>query len=196
MDWNANFYAKCHTLYEAGMNYGIPEDWLAGLVFVECASIAPQAHRLEAAVLKELYTVIQGGTSTAFPGFNESPIQPYIRRVAKTSVADITALASSWGIGQIMGYQYFTRWKLVPREFTNLSLAASLDYTLRLMAAGLLYARQAEPSNPYEALLRWWNTGRAAIPSDGKEHTYSPTYIPRAVAAQKAYKDYLNGRTY
>lgn len=165
-----------HPFYKRVPNYGVPESWLAGLVFVENASLDPMAHRFEPGVFAEIKRVSQGHLSRIFPGFNQPFIRNFIRNATEDTLRD---MASSWGLGQIMGYDYFLRWHVLPNRFTELTFLESVNFTLHRMSVGI---EMEVIGYSYEKLLRWWNTGHP----DGE--TYSPTYVSRAIEARNEYE--------
>jgi len=187
--WTLKAYPVLHPAYQQCENHGIAEYWLAGLVSVECSSLNPRASRFEPGVFHAINIAKSGKTPAAFPGFaGKSALAQFIRHA---SVGDLTALASSYGLGQIMGYHYYAQWGMEPVQFENLTVLQSVDLTLKLMYAWLIAAEHAQPDDPYRALLRKWNTGSATKPANGVEKTFSPYYIPNAIKASIDYKNYL-----
>lgn len=202
--WAEKAYPILHPAYKATKNYGVPEDWFAGLVAVECASLHPKARRFEngfykdparpGGVFAEVLTVRNGKVSKDFPGFNTGKLKAYITN-PHTTITDLADLATSFGFGQIMGYHYFSKWGLLPEQFSNLGVQDSTTYTLRMMAEGMGWANkylktQESPdwSRNFEYLMRWWNTGRVL------GHTYDPDYVANATAARNAYREVLHDR--
>lgn len=192
--WAAKAYPILHPAYQATKNYGVPEEWFAGLVAVECTSLHPKARRFENGVFGELQAAKRGKVSKEFPGFSTGKIKAYIVN-PHTSPSDLADLATSFGLGQIMGYHFFMKWGLLPEQFGNLSVQDSTTYTLRMMAEGMGWVnkylktqKQPEWGRNYEFLLRWWNRGSVL------GQTYDPNYVANATAARNAYKEVLHDR--
>jgi hypothetical protein len=191
MTWQEKCYDVIHSHYKSGLNYGIPEHWLAGLISQECSRLDPKAARFEPHVYSAIIKAKKGITSPSFPGFNGTgKLARYIDNPLTTD-DDLRALATSYGLGQIMGYHYYNKWSVTPDKFKNLTVKQSIEYTLRMMGEGLPFARIGEPSDPFRALMRWWNTGSAKKPKDGIERVHNPTYLDNAVKWAKTYKELL-----
>lgn len=190
--WAETAYPIIHAAYQANKNYGVREEWLAGLIAVECASLNPKAKRFEAGVFKEVMKVRKNGVSFAFPGFSTGKLRAFILNPSIKD-DDLIPLATSYGVGQIMGYQYLNRWGVLPCVFENLTMHDSVMFTLRMMAEGVGWAQkfiivQLSPQpwdRFYEFVLRWWNTGQVL----GK--TYDPDYVAHATEAMEAYMEVM-----
>lgn len=192
--WAAKAYPILHAAYQANKNYGVPEDWFAGLVAVECGRLDPKAKRFEKHVFTAIMRVRNGGKSAAFPGFGSGQLGQFIRN-SELSIEALEPLATSYGLGQIMGYHYLNKWGLPPRLFSNLSVNDSAKYTLRMMAEGMAWARKLLESQTapdwgkyYEYLMRWWNTGSCT----GKTH--NADYVKNATLARDAYRAEMEAR--
>lgn len=197
MSYIETFHSKVYPLYKAGKNFGIPIDWLAGLVSVENSTINPQAHRFEQHVYEAMVNARKGVVSSYFPGFASKTSKLGIAiHGSNVTDDDLKTMATSWGIGQIMGYHYVSRFNMTPKEIKTMTLAKSVDTTLQFMRLGWDTALRHEPTNPFKGLMRWWNTGDARQPvkSDGTpyEKTHSPNYLSNAEASRKAYKAFLD----
>lgn len=178
--WAEKAYDLIHPAYKAGLNRGIPEDWLAGLIFVECSRLDPKASRFEPHVFESVMWVKEGHKSTAFPGFNSGPIHSFIMRTHDKQ--QLRSLASSWGLGQIMGYHFINKWGIPPVAYKNQNFKDSVQYTLYFMADGMKFAKN------FKQLVTWHNTGSTT----GK--TYSPKYCDNAEKARVAYKAVMEAR--
>lgn len=192
--WAAKAYPILHAAYQANKNHGVPEDWFAGLVAVECGRLDPKAKRFEAHVFDAVMRVRNGKKSAAFPGFSSGRLGRFIRD-PRLKIEELEPLATSYGLGQIMGYHYINKWALPPDQFTNLSMNNSAKYTLAMMADGMGFARklldaQAAPDwgKYYEYLMRWWNTGSCT------GQTHNADYVKNAALAQCAYKAVMEAR--
>lgn len=195
-NWVAQHFGTLRRIYRTNKNYGVPEEWFAGLVSVECASVNPKAKRTEPEVCAEILKVRNGGISTAYPGFNAGRLGTFIKD-PHNSRDRVLMLGDSYGIGQIMGYHYLERWGVLPEQFSNLTLEQSAMYTLRYMAEAEGNARKfvqaqhsPQPWNRlYEFMLHIWNTGHAVgVP------TTDPQYVAKAYAARKAYQQAMGGK--
>ncbi len=190
--WVERAHALIHPAYCAGKNYGIREEELAGLISVECARLDPKASRFEPHVHADILKALYGQTPRNHPGFMNQKFRAFIQGA---SVEERRALASSYGLGQIMGYHYFLKWGLKPAQFTNLTVEESVRYTLRMMAEGQGWAvkfiksqQKQEWGRVYEFMLRWWNTGSV----HGK--TYHPDYVANATKMRDNYRRLLDGK--
>lgn len=176
--WIKKAFCQIHPIYRASRNYGLPESYLVGLIYVECSSLDPKANRFEPSVMESIETVARGKPSQAYPGFNQGAIRQYILRNAENE-AMLKPLATSYGVVQIMGYHYLINWGLVPAQFQTVDFQESLHYSTLFVAGELGRA------NNYEELLRIHNTGRP----DGQ--TYDPEYVEKATTVMEAYREYL-----
>jgi hypothetical protein len=190
--WAEDAHPVLHAAYKANKNHGVPEEWFAGLVAVECARLDPRANRFEPHVYRELVRVNAGRGSYLFPGFETGRLGAYIKAPGRMET-ELRMLATSYGLGQIMGYHYLNKWGMEPPTFTHLSVNDSTMYTLRMMAEGMGWARkwiqvQASPQpwgRQFELMIRWWNTGQVL----GKP--YSSDYVVRAANAREHYKEVM-----
>ena len=149
-------------------------DQLVGICAVENASLNPLATRFEPSVYEGAMLVKDGHSSKNFPGFEENST---LARFIKTSTNDeVRMFCSSWGLGQIMGYQYLQHWTVPLEEYTHLTLEEALYFMAKYAQLGFQYATS------FEELLHWWNTGSTT----GK--TYSADYVLNALAAQAAWR--------
>lgn len=185
-------YEKIHPLYKRMANHGVPEYWLAGLIMVEDPQLNPRAFRFEEHVYQAVLQAYRGRQNPSLPGFISNPrLRMYIQSTKDTD--RLRSLATSYGLGQIMGYHYLDKFNLKPEEFTNLTMYDSLRYTLEFMALGMKWLApgtrfQGVRIDDYEQLLRWWNTGSTS------GTTYNGNYVKTAKAYAAAYKALLLSR--
>lgn len=177
--WVNNMHKILHPIYKSSLNHGIPEHWVAGLIRVECASMNPRASRFEPHVFRAVMQAKEGKRNPNFPGFMSGRIKAFIDSTDNQD--DLKSLATSYGVGQIMGYHYVNKWDMKPKQYTQLSMGDSIRYTMRMMADGMKWAKS------YPELLRWWNTGSV----NGK--TYHAHYVDTASRTAAAYLSILSG---
>ena len=179
-NWVVKAYSLLHEhilKYTSGTP--IPPEWVAGLIFVECARLDPKATRFEPHVYKAVELAKKGQTPASFPGFRTNTI--LYKFIKETSnIEDLKSVASSYGLGQIMGYHYIEKWGLKPEQFRNLTNEQSIRYTVAFMMIGMKFAQ-----GNYGNLMRWWNTGSI----NGK--TYHANYVLNAQSAMMSYKKYM-----
>jgi hypothetical protein len=160
--WAEKAYKQLHFYFEKYRGR-VPEEWLAGIVYVECARLDPKAKRFEEKVYQSVLWVKKGNKSQSYPGFNAGPIHDLI--VKTDDIAVLKSIATSYGHGQLMGYNYVTHLNWGPEHYINLSVEDSIQALCRF--ANNQYIRIRFPQltkngkvyPPYEQLLRMWNTG-------------------------------------
>lgn len=183
--WTEKCYKLLHTYilkYTQGTD--LPPQWVAGLISVECARLDPKASRFESHVYESVMWVKKGNKSTSFPGFNSGRINQFIK--GHNDIGQLKSLATSYGLGQLMGYHYVNKWGLEPEVYTNLSLEESVKYTVLFMLDGLKFCKEGLVKNGrqygvYEQLMRWHNTGSTT------GTTYHPDYVVNAINKSNQY---------
>lgn len=187
--WSEKCYKLCHHyILKYTKDTNIPPEWVAGLIGVECARLQPTASRFEAHVYESVMWVKKGNKSTAFPGFNEGRIRNFI--LGTSNIDKLKSLATSYGLGQIMGYHYVDKWGLEPEEYMNLTFETSIKYTVLFMRFGMKFVKfpyldkNGKKYQPYEQLMRWHNSGSTT------GTTYHPSYYQNAQQMADKYKKY------
>jgi hypothetical protein len=185
--WDQQVYDLIHEAYKKHPNFGIREEWVAGLISVENRSLLPGATRFEEGVFKSLKVAQAGNVPKSFPGFATGAVKAYIRNAPDDK---LKILATSYGLFQIMGYHYLIKWGVNPEVLHKLTVDRQVEYALNMMGTGFVYA-QSNNTNTEEAnfkeLARWWNTGSI----NGK--TYHADYADNAWKAVQSYKAFLKG---
>lgn len=164
--WDGAIRAACQGT-------SIPPQFVAALVANESGGRA-DACRYEPMVYGALVKV-QQGRKPRFGGFIRE-------QLADKTPGELRALATSWGLTQIMGYNAAA--KGVPVGFTgddarapetNLALAVEMltDFARRF---------RLDLGHDFQALLHTWNTGSP----DGR--TFDPDYVPRALKRMEIYR--------
>jgi hypothetical protein len=189
--WVEKCYKACHHFilkYTEGSE--IPPEWIAGIINVECGRLDPKASRFEPHVYESIMWVKKGNKSKSFPGFNTGKIYQYISKTNDVSL--LKSLATSYGLGQLMGYHYLDKFNIKPEEYMNLTFESSVKYTVEFARIGYKFIhfpyreKGAQKYSPFDQLLRWWNTGSTT------GVTYNSDYTKRANEAASLYKQYMN----
>lgn len=190
VSWEEKAFKLLHSSIEKyTKGTSIPPEWVAGLIYCECSKLDPKASRFEIHVFESIMWVKKGNKSTAFPGFNSGPINKFIKETS--DIEQLKALATSYGLGQLMGYHYFMRWGMKPYQFMNLNIDDSVRYTVEFMKFGYNYlvfpfaVKNGKKYLPYEQLMRWHNTGSRT------GATYSPDYCRKAKEMAEKYRKYM-----
>lgn len=158
----------------------VPFDHIVGIVYNEDTILDPKACRFEPGVYKHVLEAKMGHRSPAFPGFELNPIHKYIFQYSIDSV-ELKSLATSYGLGQIMGYTYLG-WGMLPTAYMNLSLVQSLQCLMKFYTLILLRAAPTiTHPDLYDNILHIWNTGSVG----GK--TFNPAYVADAKRAADAW---------
>lgn len=174
------------TIAYACRNSAVPPHFLAALIANESGGDA-SVKRFEAAVLVSLWNVLTGRKAT-FGSIGRQDLLDYLipsasgilgglQGVALGAVTRLDGLATSWGLTQIMGY-----------NFLGVVEPAALADPVRNMnlALGLLeqFSNRwsLDPSKDFEQLFRCWNTGRP----DGA--TYDPKYPDKGILRLEIYR--------
>jgi len=174
----------------------VPPSFLAALIANESGGDA-NARRFEPGVLSALWQVLLG-RKAAYGSIGARDLIQFLTGGAAASMvaaqslpADafqrLDALATSWGLTQIMGYevlmlQYSAIFSAVVRGTVSLK---DTDLSLRLtikMLADFAQRWNLSLSTDADRLFDCWNTGRPhAVTAD-------PNYIPQGLARMKIYE--------
>lgn len=179
--WGALLLAVCASS-------SCPPALLAALIANESGG-DPESKRFEPAVLGSLWNVLMA-RKPAYGAIGRQDLLTYLSAghvlsppltgdVGIYAMQSLDALATSWGLTQIMGYHAF-----------DLSLAIAMLQTAEGNLRGalkLLTQFATRFSLEYDAdaadIFRCWNTG---VP-DGK--TYDPQYVPNGLQRVKLYEE-------
>jgi hypothetical protein len=193
-DWGAIIAQACHLS-------SVPETFLAALTANESGG-DPNASRFEPGIYRHLKAVREGSAShwgsitgdaiadeliemtlpyDGAPKSNpDDAMQVVVFGKLPTDVTDqdLRALATSWGLVQIMGYH------MIGRRGT---VAALLDPLAHYRIALELLAEFAQHygldmTREFEEMFRCWNTGNPT----GKTH--DPAYVPNGLLRMKLYR--------
>lgn len=167
----------------------VPKEFLAGFVGVEAGkdragNLKPEATRFEPGVFEDLkslrdngYCFVGGKKKINYSGVKRSQIQT-------ATNADLRALATSYGLTQIMGWHCINNLQCTIADLRDPD--KHLIYAVRLLTlVGGEYLRR----NDFAPVLRIWNTGSPT----GK--TYHASYVPNALAVAAAYKEIQQNTT-
>jgi hypothetical protein len=168
----------------------VPPSFIAGMIANESEGNA-NAKRFESAVLSSLWQVLLG-RKAAYGSIGRADLVAYIADLATPALAmptslpgnalqNLDALASSWGLTQIMGYHVLEHGSPAAHH-GDLELAEiSIRSTIWLLAK---FAAQfsLDLASDFEDLLRCWNTGRP----DGK--TFDPNYVSNGMTRKALYE--------
>jgi len=189
-DWGA-------LLQEACKYSSIPLEFIAALIANESGG-NPDARRFEPGVFKHLQAVRDGReprygslraedlrTPRPDAAGHRPALQPF-------SDDELRALATSWGLTQIMGYHCLS-WERQPGDLLdpkfNLGLAVRL--ATHFIEAFQLDVRR-DGGGDYEGLFRCWNSG---APRDDPKttrlegKTFDPHYAERGLARMAIYRE-------
>jgi hypothetical protein len=174
-------------IQEAAAGTLIPPEFLAALVANETGG-DPSKKRFEKTVLLELWEVIQG-RAPKFGSISGADLLRAVTWIPTTaasqgaivmvSMRSLDALATSWGLTQIMGYQS------IPLGFQVEDLhnpAECLHHTQRILM-DFVSEFKFNPKTDAEKLFDCWNTGRPT----GKP--FDPNYVADGVARMEIYRD-------
>jgi hypothetical protein len=192
-DWGAIIAQACHLS-------SVPPEFLAALTANESGG-DPNATRFELSIYQRLRAVHEGRASQfwnitgnaladellemALPYDDTPKADPDAMQVPifgklpeDVDDQDLRALATSWGLTQIMGYQMIGRRGTVatlldPPEHYRIALELLAEFAQH---CGL------DVTAEFEQMFRCWNTGRP----DGK--TYDSAYVPNGLARMKLYR--------
>lgn len=160
----------------ASVYSAVPRELLAGLIGVEAGKdrhgqLKEDARRFEPYVFERLREV-RDGHRTSYNNIRRAQLKD-------TTDASLRALATSYGLTQIMG------WWAIHLGCTVADLRSSdkhLDYAAQLIQRNALKHIESNPA----AVFRIWNTGRA----NGRTH--DPDYVYNAIAVMGTYRDLVD----
>lgn len=155
----------------------LPAGFLAALVANESGG-HNDARRFEPKVLGSLWEVLLG-RKTAYGSIGRAVLVNYFAAVRNGQLAvtpnslppdafeRVDALASSWGLTQIMGYHVLG----TSHDVDDLKLPEThLPFAVKMLH-GFAEEFKFDPATDFEKLFRCWNTGRP----DGQ--TFDPNYV-------------------
>jgi hypothetical protein len=158
----------------------VPEAFLAALVANESGG-NENAKRFEHGVLSALWEVLQG-RAAAYGSIKGSLLVAYVAGVQVPTInvpanlpADafqrVDALATSWGLTQIMGY-HILEWA---KNLDDLKQSpGNLDLAVKMLA-GFAATFSLDVTKDFEQLFRCWNGGHPTA------NTFDPLYVPHGL---------------
>lgn len=169
------------TIAAAASVSSVPAPFLAALIANESGGNI-NAKRFEPHVLTALWEVLLG-RKEAYGSIARASLLGYVSGLSVPPVNAIAslpanafqrvdALATSWGITQIMGYHALEFGGTID-DLT--SPEENLD-TATKMFAGFARSFQLDLTKDFEAMLRCWNGGHPTAP------TFDPQYVPNGLA--------------
>ncbi len=169
------------TIAAAAAVSSVPAAFLAALVANESGGNA-NAKRFEPHVLAALWEVLLGRKEAygsiarlSVVGYVTGVSVPPSSSIAATLPANafqrVDALATSWGLTQIMGYHALE----FGTTIDDLKTPATGMRITTLMFAAFSRSFQLDLAKDFEALLRCWNGGHPTAP------TFDPNYVPNAL---------------
>jgi len=171
------------AIAEACSTSSVPAAFLAALIANETGGNS-NAKRFEKGVLAALWEVLLG-RKEAYGSIQRIVLVGYVANVAVPAVnapanlpADafqrVDALATSWGLTQIMGYH------ILESSAPVKTIAALQDPAMHLAMALRLLAQfaaqfQLDVTKDFSAMLHCWNAGSPSAA------TFDPNYVPNAM---------------
>lgn len=162
----------------AANNCTVPAAFFAALTANESGG-NPNAKRFEASVLASLWQVLLG-RKTAYGSIKTSDLVRYLTGVEDLTFASalprdalnrFDALATSWGLTQILGYNTFPIAMTIEELQTpdgNLACATH-------MLAAFCVDFRLDPTKDFEPMFRCWNGGHPTA------QTFDPEYVPNGL---------------
>jgi hypothetical protein len=182
-DWGA-------LLQEATKYSSIPLEFIAALIANESGG-NPDARRFESGVFKHLQAV-RDGREPRYGSLRAEDLRTPGPARQPLANDDLRALATSWGLTQVMGYHCLS-WERPPGDLLdpkfNLGLAVRL--ATHFVEAFQLDVRR-DGGGDYEGLFRCWNSG---APRDDPKttrlegKTFDPHYAERGLARMAIYRE-------
>lgn len=170
----------------------VPPAFLAALIANESGGME-SAKRFEPGVLAALWQVLLG-RKAAYGSIGAADLVQFLAgtaaslRAAQSLPADafqrLDALATSWGLTQIMGYEALTQLAFAGSRSGFIAFMSTPDGSLRVtiqMLADFAQRWQLNLATDADRLFDCWNTGRPHAA------TADPEYIPRGLARMKIY---------
>jgi hypothetical protein len=172
------------TIAEACSTSSVPAAFLAALVANETGGNS-NAQRFEKGVLASLWEVLQG-RSPAYGSIQRLSLVGYVTGLAVPPInvpaslpADafqrVDALATSWGLTQIMGYHILESGVAVKTIQGLQDPPMHLAMALRMLA-GFASHFQLDVTKDFEQMFRCWNGGHPTAT------TFDPNYVPNGLA--------------
>jgi hypothetical protein len=166
---------------------GIPAAFFAALIANETGG-NPDAKRFEPHVLLSLWEVLLG-RKAAYGSIGRADVVAYVTalvqneaRFANSLPADafqrVDALATSWGLTQIMGYEAIA----YRTSIDDLRSPVSSVARTAIMLKDFAKRDKLDVAQNFSELFDCWNTGRPHAP------TADPTYIPDGLARLALYQ--------
>jgi hypothetical protein len=182
------------TIAEACKSSSVPESFLAALIAGESGG-HNDAKRFEKGVLAALWEVLLG-RKAAYGSIGRADLVGYVTGLQGTPInapaslpanafQRVDALATSWGLTQIMGY-HVLEFGVTMDSLNN--PPAHLTLATKLLAQFAQHF-QLDVTQEFGNLFRCWNTGQP----DGK--TFDPNYVPNGMARMQVYADILANET-
>ncbi|MGH9468943.1 MAG: hypothetical protein ACRD1N_01210 [Terriglobia bacterium] len=198
-------YNRCHGYIAAAVSgSALPAEFLAALTANESGGEV-EASCFEQETYAHLRAVASGrvaafgsiGRQTLLAALQQSagaPAQPLPGRLAATEFSpealraisgmedhELRALATSWGLTQIMGYHMVERKAAIrqlldPQFHYRFAVELLTDFARRF---------RLRLSSDFESLFRCWNTG------DPEGETFDPDYVARGMLRARIYRDLI-----
>lgn len=173
----------CHTS-------SLPPAFLAALIANESGG-DPNAKRFEPHVLAALWEVLLGRTAN-YGSIGGQDLLQYICKLTETpprvpqslptdAFSRLDALATSWGLTQILGYEIFAFSTLIP-DVGKLQTTQGNLGTAVMMLAQFAERWQLDLATDFQQLFDAWNTGRPHA------QTADPEYIPNGLVRMAIYE--------
>jgi hypothetical protein len=172
--WGSLIARASTATTEAG---SVPPALLAAIIANESDG-DPNANRFEPEVLLALWDVLTG-RKAAFGSIGRADLAPLVFVAPPAAVKNLDALATSWGLTQIMGYNFLAGVDKLTDPETNLYRATGM------LAA---FAKQFELDFVKDAadVLNCWNTGHPVTTPAPDE------YVQNGLARMAAYQALLS----
>jgi hypothetical protein len=180
----------CKQLLHAG-GPGVSPSFVAALIANESGGNLA-AKRFEKGVLIDLWDVLMGrsaaygsiGAQDLWTFLANSPVISPFNIVVSDAVNRLDALATSWGLTQIMGYEVFDFSAVSPTIDKLQTVDGGLQLTL-LMLAKFAARFQFDLATDAKDMFDCWNTGRPNV------RTFDPQYIPNGLRRMALYQGIL-----
>jgi hypothetical protein len=174
------------TITAACSGTSVPAAFLAALIANESGGNV-NAKRFEHTVLAAIWEVLLG-RKAAYGSIARASLVGYVTGISVPAInvpanlpanafQRVDALATSWGLTQIMGYHALE----FGVEINNLiSPGGGLDIATKMLA-GFAHQFSLDVTKDFEALLRCWNGGHPTA------QTFDPQYVPNGLARMNLY---------
>lgn len=166
-------------------NSVVAESFLAGFIGVEAGIdrngvIRPEAKRFEKGVYEDLISLRDNGFCIIAGKRRDNYSGVRRQQIADATDEAIRALATSYGMSQIMGWHVINNLKCTISDLRDPQ--KHLFYTIRLL---LIVSGDYLRRGDLESVLRIWNTGSA------NGNTYHAAYVASALKVKRAYEQVL-----